>query len=102
MPMQKPVFDNRTALVTGAAGSLGRAITLGLRDRGCRMVALDRNEAALGSLASEHGVAMAVCDLLDADATERCILETWARHGPISVLVNAVGHIHSAPLVNVA
>jgi len=100
--MQQQVFANRTVLVTGAAGSLGRAITLGLRDRGCRMVALDRNEAALASLASEHGVATAACDLLDADATERCILETWARHGPISVLVNAVGHIHSAPLVNVA
>lgn len=95
-------FENRNALVTGAAGSLGRAITIGLRDRGCHVVALDRDGAALAGLASESGVAIAACDLLDAAATEQGIREAWDRHGPISILVNAVGLIHSAPLVNIA
>ncbi len=102
MDPQKPSFENRTAMVTGGAGSLGRAIVLGLRDQGCRVITLDHDAAALAKLASEPGVGTMVCDLLDPSATERCIGEAWERHGPISILVNAVGYIHSAPLVNIA
>ena len=40
--------------------------------------------------------------MLDPSATERRIGEAWERHGPISILVNAVGYIHSAPLINIA
>jgi 3-oxoacyl-[acyl-carrier protein] reductase len=92
----------RTALVTGGAGSLGRTVVLGLRDRGCRVIALDRDADALKTLARETGVDTQVCDLLDAEDSERSIADVWQRHGPISILVNAVGLIHSAPLVNVA
>lgn len=100
--MQRQRLENRNALVTGAAGSLGRAIALGLRDHGCHVVALDLDDAGLAPLASEDRVAPMVCDLLDAGAAERSIQEAWERHGPISILVNAVGLIHSAPLVNIA
>jgi 3-oxoacyl-[acyl-carrier protein] reductase len=100
--MQNPILENRTAVVTGAAGSLGRAIALGLRKRGCRVIALDLDHAALAVLASENGIHTVACDLLDATATERCIEEVWEQHGPVSILVNAVGLIHSAPLVNIA
>jgi 3-oxoacyl-[acyl-carrier protein] reductase len=102
MAPPEPSFENRTAIVTGGAGSLGRAIALGMRDRGCRVVALDRDAAALASLASESGISTMVCDLLDAAATEQCVGAAWEQHGPISILVNAVGLIHSAPLLNVA
>jgi 3-oxoacyl-[acyl-carrier protein] reductase len=101
MGSQKPTLENRTAIVTGGAGSLGRAIALGLRDKAYRVVALDRDGAALATMASEIGISTTECDLLDASATERCIGEVWERHGPISILVNAVGLIHSAPLLNV-
>jgi 3-oxoacyl-[acyl-carrier protein] reductase len=102
MESQRPVLQDRTALVTGAAGSLGKAIVLRLRERGCRVVALDRNDAGLAALASEERADTAACDLLDPDATERCIDEIWQRSGPVSILVNAVGLIYSAPLVNIA
>src|ERR1700704_3963514 len=100
--MQMPNLENRAAIVTGAAGSLGRAIALGLRERGCRVIALDLDHAALGALASENGIRTIACDLLDATATERCIGEVWEQYGPVSILINAVGLIHSAPLVNIA
>jgi 3-oxoacyl-[acyl-carrier protein] reductase len=99
---QNPSFDNRTVMVTGGAGSLGRAIALCLRDHGCRVIALDRDETALAKMGSEPGIDTMLCDLLDSSAAERCIGEAWERHGPISILVNAVGYIHSAPLVNMA
>jgi len=102
MAPQQTTFGHRTAVVTGGGGSLARAIILGLRDRGCRVVAVDRDAEALAAFSQEEGVATAVCDLLDADATERCAAEVWRAHGPVSILVNAVGLIHSAPLLNVA
>jgi 3-oxoacyl-[acyl-carrier protein] reductase len=100
--MQHPSLDKRAAMVTGAAGSLGRRIAVGLRDQGCQVIALDRDDTGLQSLASEQGFHTSVCDLLDAEAADRCIGEAWERYGPISILINAVGLIHSAPLVNVA
>jgi 3-oxoacyl-[acyl-carrier protein] reductase len=102
MAPQEQNLENRTAMVTGGAGSLGSATALGLRDQGCRVVVLDQDGAALARLESEPGIVTMTCDLLDPSAAERCIGEAWERHGPISILVNAVGYIHSAPLINIA
>jgi 3-oxoacyl-[acyl-carrier protein] reductase len=102
MGPQEPNLESRTALITGGAGSLGKAIALALRDRGCYVIALDQDGTALAKMASETGVGTMVCDLLDPTATDRCVGEAWERHGPISILVNAVGYIHSASLINVA
>jgi len=66
------------------------------------VIALDLDRASLASLAPEDRIHTVVCDLLDASATERCINEVWEHYGPISILINAVGLIHSAPLVNMA
>lgn len=92
---------NRTAIVTGGAGSLGRAISQSLKEQGCRVVVLDADAPGLLAFISTIGVEGMVCDLNDAGATERCVRETWERFGPISILINAVGLIHNAPLINV-
>ena len=43
-----------------------------------------------------------VCDLANSAAVERSVSAAWEQIGPISILVNAAGLIHSAPLVNIA
>jgi 3-oxoacyl-[acyl-carrier protein] reductase len=95
-------LDDRTALVTGGAGFLGRAISLSLREQGCRVVVVDRDESAIAALAPDRHISALVCDLTEQDVTERTVSEAWQRFGPISILVNAAGMIHSAPLLNVA
>jgi 3-oxoacyl-[acyl-carrier protein] reductase len=100
--MHFPTLENRTAIVTGAAGSLGIATVLELRDCGCRVVALDRDKPGLDKLAGETGIHTAVCDLLDARDAERALGDTWQKYGPISILVNTVGLIYSSPLINIA
>ena len=95
-------LQDRAAVVTGGAGCLGRAISLGLRAHGCRVVALDRDENGLARLESETGIAGIAGDLADAGAAEQCVGQAWSRVGPVSILINAVGLIHSAPLLNIA
>lgn len=90
------------AIVTGGAGHLGRAIAHQLVERGMRVVVLDRDGPALISLAAAApGIDVWSCDLTDPEAAASGIAGAWERAGPIGVLVNAVGRIHSAPLVNV-
>jgi 3-oxoacyl-[acyl-carrier protein] reductase len=95
-------LQGRAAIVTGGTGCLGWAISVCLRDQGCHIVVLDNDEDGLARLESETGISGIVGDLADEDAAERCVSDAWSRIGPVSILVNAVGLIHSAPLVNIA
>ena len=70
----------RTAIVTGAAGGIGTAVASLLLERGCRVVAVDRDEAALaracGASPELHAVGADVateegCAAFVAAATER-------------------------------
>ncbi|WP_330456148.1 3-hydroxybutyrate dehydrogenase [Streptomyces sp. NBC_00820] len=72
-------LGGRTALVTGAAGGIGRACALRLAAAGAQVRAVDRDEAGLAELARlaerAEGLAGAVVphvlDLTDLDAAER-------------------------------
>jgi len=97
-----PNLKDRVAIVTGGAGCLGRAVALCLRDHDCRVIVVDRDTTALDDLGDQPGIAAIACDLLDPDATERCLSAAWDRFGPISILVNAVGLIHNALLVDLS
>ncbi|MEU9453470.1 3-hydroxybutyrate dehydrogenase [Streptomyces sp. NPDC048277] len=77
-----PTLDlqGRTALVTGAAGGIGRACVLRLAAAGARVRAVDRDAAGLAELVEQAGRAPGpaggavepyVLDLTDLDAAER-------------------------------
>lgn len=99
--MSRSDLSGRSAMVTGAAGQLGRQIVAGLRQVGARVVAVDRPGDVLSALAGPD-ITILPCDLTDDEAAAACVGEAWETAGPISVLVNAVGRIHSAPLINIA
>ncbi|WP_428542397.1 SDR family NAD(P)-dependent oxidoreductase [Rhodopila sp.] len=79
----------KTAIVTGAASGLGRAMALGLADAGFNVIAVDLNADGLGTLPAP--IAPLNADLAQPDSFERIAAETITRFGGIDVLVNNAG-----------
>mgnify|MGYP001395317346 CR=1 FL=1 len=56
-------------LVTGAAAGIGKAITMRLLNQGHRVIAMDRDQAALDALAGHSGIIPVAFDLSDLAGT---------------------------------
>jgi len=87
-------LSQHTALVTGAASGIGRAVAARLAADGARVLLLDRDEVGAKEAASEVGGEHLVADLSDAAAIED--LELGPRG--IDILVNNAGIQHVAPV----
>jgi 3-hydroxy acid dehydrogenase/malonic semialdehyde reductase len=87
-------IQGRTALVTGAAGGMGRAITRALIDSGRRVVLVDRDAESLRALAGETGgnSCAVELDITDADRVDRLPDLVPEAFRPIDILINNAGH----------
>lgn len=91
-------FDNRTAIVTGAAHGLGRAIALNLANLGARVVACDILESELretARLAEEQHTPLEtrLLDVTDRSAVLAAVAQIHKNHGRIDILVNDAGGV---------
>lgn len=91
----KKIFDlsGRIAIVTGAAGGLGKIITFSLTAYGAQVVLASRNLEKLKQLEDEvkrlGGEAFAISiDITKEDHVDRMIDETMKRFGKIDILIN--------------
>ena len=80
------IGEFETALVTGAASGMGRAVAAAFRERDMTVHALDRSEADLRGLAEDTGCIPHVVDLRDLAA-----VEALATPLDVDVLVNNAG-----------
>ena len=88
--------DKQTAIVTGAASGIGRAMTVGLLGAGVDVAAVDRNETGLAALAATvHDKAGAIqtipADLSQPESFDAIVSAALSRFGKIDVLVNNAG-----------
>jgi 3-oxoacyl-[acyl-carrier protein] reductase/2-deoxy-D-gluconate 3-dehydrogenase len=82
----------RVALVTGAAGTIGRAIARRLSDNGASVAIADINgDGAKDYAATLHGAMAATIDISSQDSTEAGVAEVIARYGRLDILVNNAG-----------
>jgi len=92
--------EGRVAVVTGAAGGLGRAYAERLARDGAKVVVADVGDGAETGAAIEAagGESLVVaCDITDADAVERLRAAAVERFGPPDILVNNAGITPVAP-----
>ncbi len=88
--------DRKTAIVTGAASGIGRAMALGLVGDGYDVIAVDRNVDLLGTMQAEAAGKSGTVTPLQADLTQSASFDmianaALAKNGRIDVLVNVAG-----------
>ena len=83
---------DRIAVVTGAAGGMGRAIVARLIADGLQVVGVDIDAAGLQAMAAaEPRLAAETCDLTDPAAIAALFARIVARFGGVDALVNNAG-----------
>jgi len=93
--MTSDLFDltGRRAIVTGASRGIGRAIALGLAERGAQVLGVARSEEGLRETASlaeasAGAIEMHPADLRDPEAINATIEQVVERFGGLDILVN--------------
>ena len=97
------MFDisGRAAIITGAAGGIGREISTGMAALGVKVAAVDRDETMLGDLVSSSAKRGLTMTGIRADVTDERSLGAMAdqvvdTYGGIDILVNCAGVNHFA------
>jgi NAD(P)-dependent dehydrogenase (short-subunit alcohol dehydrogenase family) len=87
-------MNDRTIAISGAFGSLGRAVAQVAAERGLRVAALDvaaNPPAGLAERLGPRALLLGGVDLSSADGARRAMVEIKARFGRLDALVNIAG-----------
>jgi NAD(P)-dependent dehydrogenase (short-subunit alcohol dehydrogenase family) len=99
-------LDGEVAIVTGAGGGLGRALSLALVEAGAKVVVVDvvevNGEETVREIVAAGGEGIFIkADLTKGDEVKRMAAETAKRFGKIDILVNNAGTVLGKPLIEV-
>ena len=86
-------LNGKTAIVTGGASGIGRAISQRLAEEGCKVGIFDINGDGAVAAASEIGENAfgQACDITDYAAVDAAVAEFEGKAGPSDILVNCAG-----------
>jgi 3-oxoacyl-[acyl-carrier protein] reductase len=98
--MNSNPLQDRVALVTGAGGTMGRAVVDALVAQGCRVAMLDLKREAMHSAEARHGDAVLAlgCDIGDEGAVTAAHAQLIRSLGRVDILVNNAGVLNNHKL----
>ena len=86
-----PEFQGKIAVVTGAAGGIGKACSELLLGRGCVVVGLDKNESVKTMFPNINEYMGIQCELLDTTSIRSAIEKTICSFGGMDILISNAG-----------
>jgi 3-oxoacyl-[acyl-carrier protein] reductase len=91
--MNPKPLQGKVAVVTGAGGTMGRAVVEALLDDGCRIAAIDIHPDAMRPLVVANGQAVlaVACDISVPAAVVAAHAHVVGSLGPVDILVNNAG-----------
>ena len=89
-------FNNKVAVITGAASGIGRSLAIQLAARGCRLALADVDREGLSETRSLLAASVPSCtthllDVADRDAFEAFADDVVREHGTVNLLFNNAG-----------
>jgi len=96
-------IDGKTALITGGAHRVGRAITMALAAAGANVVINYYSSAAMAEQTAEEAQALGVgalairADVSDYDAVQQMVAQAEAYFGGVGILINAASWFKTTP-----
>jgi NAD(P)-dependent dehydrogenase (short-subunit alcohol dehydrogenase family) len=96
------MLDGKIALITGAAGNLGRAVAEAFAPAGATRVLVGRDDASLRAVygTGDARTLLVGADLLDAGSVTAALGQVLARFGRIDIVCNIAGGFAMGPPVH--
>jgi len=93
-------LQDRTAIITGGARGIGRAIAERFLAEGAKVLLADVDAATLGNAAEELGCLSCPTDVAQKDQIDRMVAAGIEAFGQIDILVNNAGITHAADFLD--
>jgi len=99
-------LKNRTAIITGAGGGIGRAIALAMAKEGANVIVSDIRQADCQQVSNEikeqkaQSIALK-CDVTNTAEVERMVSIAISEFGKVDILANCAGIISYKPFLEV-